>query len=161
MARKGGDITLSTYRFILAAMVANGQEKESAEALLFGLNDEEDGEAFDTLVKWSKEQERNASGYIPGKPGRKSSIDEQAIARTVLARFVLNGVPTTPEILAAMPDSNPVKAVLGKQVTEGIKAAKALLKAQRASEELSALAASFAKHETDSMPKVPSKTFTL
>jgi hypothetical protein len=151
MARKSGDVTLSTFRRILAAMVLNGHDRDSAMEFLFGLNDAEDGDSFDTLVKLCDKQDKERAGIVPGKPGRKSEIDEYAIAVEVCSRVVIRGERMTPEKVAELPDGNPLKVRFGQLIADAVKKARAENRAKKAEAEIATLAAKYARGEIDSM----------
>ena len=145
MARRSGDITLSTFRRILSCMIENGHSQEDATEFLYGIHDAEDGETFKALVEECDAMDLAKSGYVPGKPGRKSEVNEAAIAVEVLKSFVIGGEPMTVDRFPSMPDG--MKVALCKRIAEAVKAARASVRAAKQKAEILELAKAFNRGE--------------
>jgi len=134
MARVKGDVTVSTMMFVLDTLVDHGTYSERSEAFaaFAALVDEGNAEAIHDLVE---KCEGLAKGPR-GKPGRKSSIDQVAITRDVLAGFKgPDGTAFTPESYMALPEGA-LRTALNSRVAAALNQARAVAKAAKVDAEI-------------------------
>ena len=136
MARSKGDVTVSTFFFICDCLMAEkAMTLAEATEQVRTLCEAGESEKVSDLVKWAESTTKGERG----KPGRKSMVDVQGITARVLGSYKApDGQPFTPESYAALPDGT-LRTALNTKVAAAINAAKAEVRAARASADLDAI----------------------